>query len=70
MMFDKTFKHNIKVKFWPPGGAIIGQCEKGAICLYAFDCNWMIRGILFQNVFCKNPPGGGAITGQCEKDGM
>ena len=34
---------------WPPGGAIIEQCEKGAMSSLTFHGNaFMIRGILFQ----------------------
>ena len=34
---------------WPPGGAIIGQCEKGGMCFLTFRGNaCMICGTLFQ----------------------
>ena len=30
-----------QVRLWPAGGAVIGQCENGAIPPYAVEGNWM-----------------------------
>ena len=68
---------------WPPGGAIIGQCEKAAMCFLTFHGNaCMICGTLFQKYILQKstcwwrynrPMGKGwhiflGLVGMCEQN--
>ena len=68
---------------WPPGGTIIGQCEKGGMCFLTFHGNAsMICGTLFQKYILQKstcwwrynrPMGKGwhiflGLVGMCEQN--